>query len=113
MYMSIPVVPLAEARRRLPELVRKVAGGHPPIPIGRRGRVEAVLVPPGHARAVVRRPLQGLVEVIGGPAALHAAEEEIRRQVKESLQRTAQLVVGEPPPLAYRRKAVKRPKRSG
>ncbi len=91
-----PVIPLGEARRRLPELVRKVAEGHPPITIGRRGRPEAVLMPLGTPTAATRRPLSGLIELVDRSEALDGAETQIREQFAASLERTSALLVGAP-----------------
>jgi prevent-host-death family protein len=87
------VLGVAEARSRLPELIRKVAGGHPPIPIGRRGRPEVVLAAPSTARPnVERRSLAGLVEVVGSWDELERAQEEIRLEMSASLDRTARMI---------------------
>jgi len=90
------VLPIGEARRRLPELVRKVAAGHPPVAIGRRGHVEAVLVAPIAAphRQVERRPLRGLLTLVGSDTALERAQDDIRRLVAASLERTARQLQG-------------------
>jgi prevent-host-death family protein len=62
--MSMKALPIGEARERLPELVRRVAEGHPAVAIGRKGRPEVMLVPAGAATLAVRqRPLQGLVQI--------------------------------------------------
>jgi prevent-host-death family protein len=97
MYMK--VLPIGEARRRLPELVRRVALTQEPIGIGRRGNVEAVLVPPSAAaRATVeRKPLVGLVELIGGADALEEASLRLREELLRSLETTA-AVLDEPAP---------------
>jgi prevent-host-death family protein len=87
MYMN--VLPIAEARRRLPELVRKVAAGHPPIAIGRRGAVEALIVPAGTAMPVPRRPLRGLIKILGD---LEAGSAEITELFEEGLRRSATLL---------------------
>lgn len=104
MYMSGPVIPMAEARRRLPELVRKVAEGHAPIAIGRRGRMEAVIARAGTPEPVAKRPLRGLIRIMGGGDSLERANEDLRRVVEESLERTALLLVREPPRATYRSK---------
>lgn len=97
--MSMKVLPIGEARKRLPELVRKVAAGHPPIPIGRRGHCEAVLAPAaGPEVRVERRPLTGLVEILGSSIDLGPAQEAIRREIDTSLDRTARLISGKLPP---------------
>jgi hypothetical protein len=93
--MCMKVLPIGEARRRLPELVRKVAGGHPPVAIGRRGRIEAMLAAPDVALAGVRRrPLRGLLEVVGSQEDLDKAQREIRGEIEASLERTAALIGG-------------------
>jgi prevent-host-death family protein len=91
--MSKRVVPIGEARRRLPELVRKVAGGHPPIAIGRRGRAEAVLSG-APAVAPARRPLVGLIELVGSWEDVELAHEEIREAIETGLEDTARLLAG-------------------
>ncbi|TMB18631.1 MAG: type II toxin-antitoxin system Phd/YefM family antitoxin [Deltaproteobacteria bacterium] len=103
--MCMTVLPIGEARRRLPELVRKVAGGHAPILIGRRGRCEAILAAAAGARdAVVRRPLEGLVEIVGAWKDVERAQEEIRNEIAASLDRTARLIAGKPPKRPTRRR---------
>jgi len=88
-------LPIGEARKRLPELVRRVAQGHRTVAIGRGGRPELMLVPAGAATlAVKRRPLQGLVEIVGGERDLERSQQQLRRDVDASLQRTARLVTG-------------------
>lgn len=89
------VLPIGEARRRLPELVRRVARGGGPVRIGRRGRCEAMLVSAGaeHERTT-RRPLGGLAEILGSWDDLIRAEDDIRRDVDASLERTARLIDG-------------------
>lgn len=94
MYMK--VLPVGEARRRLPELVRRVAGGHPPVAIGRRGRPEAVLAAAAAPTPVERRPLAGMVRIVGGWSEVESAQAEIRGSIEESLQRTARLIGGAP-----------------
>jgi prevent-host-death family protein len=102
---TMKVLPIGEARQRLPELVRKITAGHPPIPIGRRGRPEAVLVPATSAASAPpqRRPLRGMLELVGGPDDLDRTQEEIRRLLAGSLDRSARQVV---PP--RRRRGAKR-----
>jgi len=103
--MCMTVLPIGEARRRLPELVRKVAGGHAPILIGRRGRCEAILAPAAAARdTVVRRPLQGLVEIVGAWKDIARAQLDIRREIAASLDRTARLIAGKRPRRPTRRR---------
>jgi prevent-host-death family protein len=88
------VLPIGEARRRLPELVRKVAAGHSSIAIGRRGRCEAVLVPPSAAASPVqRRPLQGLMTIVGTSDDLDRGRAGLRREIERSLERTGRLLV--------------------
>jgi prevent-host-death family protein len=93
--MTMKVLPIGEARQRLPELVRKITAGHPPISIGRRGRPEAVLVPATSAASALprRRPLRGLLELVGAPDDLERTQEDIRRLLAESLDRSARQVV--------------------
>lgn len=92
--MSMKVLPIGEARRRLPELVRKIAEGHAPVAIGRRGRSEAVLAPPESVAAPVRRrPLQGLMKIVGTPDDLERGRAELRRDIERSLARTAVTLV--------------------
>jgi len=96
MLLCMRTLPIGEARRRLPELVRKVASGHAPIPIGRRGRCEAILSPPAMASdAIARRPLQGLVQIVGSWQDVERAREDIRREIEASLVRTARLIKGD------------------
>src|SRR5262245_43224705 len=91
--MSMKVLPIGGARRRLPELVRRVAEGHATVAIGRRGRCEAVLVAPGVAeRRLERRSLIGLVEVVGTPDDLDRGRAELRREIDVSLERTARML---------------------
>lgn len=88
------VLPIGEARRRLPELVRRVADGDGPVAIGRRGRSEAVLAPPSAVTAPIqRRPLQGLMKIVGTPGHLERGRTELRREVEHSLERTARMLV--------------------
>jgi prevent-host-death family protein len=89
MYMT--VLPMAEARRRLPELVRKVAAGHPPIGIGRRGSIEVLLVPAGTKAPVRRQPLRGLLEIVGD---LESGSAEITGLLEEGLRRSSALLLG-------------------
>lgn len=90
-------LPIGEARRRLPELVRRVAQGHLAVAIGRNGRPEVMLVPAGAATlAVKRRPLQGLVEIVGGAHDLERSQRQLRHDVQRSLERTAGLIAGRP-----------------
>jgi prevent-host-death family protein len=93
--MSMKALPIGEARKRLPELVRRVAEGHPAVAIGRKGRPEVTLVPAGAATlAVKRRPLQGLVQIVGSERDLERSQQQVRRSVHVSLERTARLVAG-------------------
>jgi prevent-host-death family protein len=88
------VIPVAEARRRLPELLRKVAQGHAPITIGRRGRPEGVLASAGAvATLTARRPLAGRVRVVGGSDALDRGGAELRAEIEASLDRTARFLI--------------------
>ncbi|MBI4701145.1 MAG: type II toxin-antitoxin system Phd/YefM family antitoxin [Deltaproteobacteria bacterium] len=90
------VLPIAEARRRLPELVHKVAAGHPPIAIGRRGRPEAVIAAPGAVRPVrPRRSLRGLARLVGDAEGLDQAQAELLAALQASLARTARQIDGE------------------
>jgi prevent-host-death family protein len=89
------VLPIGEARRRLPELVRRVAEGSPPIAIGRRGRPEVLLTLPTSVEPKARRvPLRGLVRIVGSWDDVLRAQEEIRIALEQGLERTARLVVG-------------------
>ncbi len=88
MYMA--VLPIGEARRRLPDLVRKVAAGHPPVLIGRRGRAEAAIVAPSSIeKPVERRSLQGRMRIVGSVEDferwLVTAREERIRAMEENL----------------------------
>jgi prevent-host-death family protein len=89
MYMK--VVPMSEARRRLPELVRKVLAGHPPIAIGRRGHAEAVLSR-ASKKAPVRRPLVGMVELVGSWDEVEQAGQDIRADIERGLEETGRLL---------------------
>ena len=90
------VLPIGEARKRLPELVRKVASGHGPIAIGRRGRCEAVLAPAaGLASRIERRPLRGLVEVLGDWSDVEAAERRIHAEIEASLEHSARIIASD------------------
>jgi prevent-host-death family protein len=89
MYMK--VLPMSEARRRLPELVRRVVGGQPPIVIGRRGRAEALLSR-APVEAPVRRSLVGLVEVIASDDELEAAHAQLRGDIDRGLAETERLL---------------------
>jgi len=101
--MSMKVLPIGEARRRLPELVRRIADGHAPVAIGRRGRPEAVLAPPGSVTTPTRRrPLRGLMKIVGTPDDLERGRAELRRDIEHSLERTAATLV-EPGPSRRRR----------
>jgi prevent-host-death family protein len=104
--MCMKVLPIAEARRRLPELVRKVSQGHAPVLIGRRGRPEAVLAVAGAAVVTPkRRPLRGLIELRGSLEDLDRAQEEIRREIAQAVDRSAaELVASAPPPERRRRR---------
>ena len=93
--MSMRALPIGEARKRLPELVRRVAQGHRPIAIGRNGRPEVMLVPAGAVTlAVERRPLRGLVEIVGGESDLEGGQQQLRCDIHSSLERTARLIAG-------------------
>jgi len=86
-------LPIGEARRRLPELVRRVAGGHGSVAIGRGGRPEVMLVPAGTpARGVTRRPLPGLVEIVGSEDDFERGGKKLRGVIEASLRRTAGLI---------------------
>ncbi len=91
--MSMKALPIGEARRRLPELIRRVAGGQGTVTIGRGGRPEVMLVPAGTpAQRVVRRPLKGLVEIVGSEEDLEHGQQQLRGAIEESLKRTAGLI---------------------
>jgi prevent-host-death family protein len=91
--MSMKALPIGEARRRLPELVRRVAGGQGSVAIGRGGRPEVMLVPAGTpAKGVARRPLSGLVEIVGSEDDLEHGQNELRGALEASLKRTAGLI---------------------
>lgn len=103
------VIAIAEARRRLPELVRKIVEGHPPIIIGRRGRPEAVLaVPAVAAKAVKRRPLVGLGKLVGTPQELRRTGEQMVAEMEGNLDRTARLIEEGPTRRKRRRRGVRR-----
>jgi prevent-host-death family protein len=85
--VCMTVLPIGEARRRLPELVRKVAEGHPPVAIGRRGKVEAVLSAPRASLETRRVPLSGLVTILDDD--FEAADRELLEMFASSVARTA------------------------
>jgi prevent-host-death family protein len=87
------VIPVGEARRRLPELVRKVASGHEPVTIGRRGRPEVVLLAAGSLGACEMTPLPGLVQLVGD---LDTASHAIRGEIEHSLELTATFIATGP-----------------
>jgi prevent-host-death family protein len=89
MYMK--VLPMSEARRRLPELVRKVRAGHPPIAIGRRGRAEAVLSR-ASSTAPTRRPLVGMVELVGSWDQAERASQDLGADIERGLEETERLL---------------------
>jgi prevent-host-death family protein len=93
--MCMKALPIGEARKRLPELVRRVVEGHRSVAIGRRGRPEVMLVPAGSlAQMVKRRPLQGLVEIVGSDEDVERAQRQLRGDIEASLDRTARLILG-------------------
>jgi prevent-host-death family protein len=92
--MCMKALPIGEARRRLPELVRRVAQGQRTVAIGRGGRPEVMLVPVGSATAVPRRPLQGLVEIVGSDDDFERGRQLLRRDLDASLKQTARLIAG-------------------
>lgn len=54
-----------------------------------------MLVPVGSATlAVTRRPLQGLVEIVGSADDLERGRQLLRRNLDASLKRTARLIAG-------------------
>ena len=86
-------LPIGEARRRLPELIRRVAGGQGSVAIGRGGRPEVMLVPAGTpAQGVARRPLAGLVEIVGSGDDFEHGQQGLRGAIEASLNRTAGLI---------------------
>lgn len=102
--MCMKVVGIAEARRRLPQLVRAVADGHGPVYVGRRGRAEVVLTVPSAAPAPPqRRELAGLVAIVSHDA-LVEGRAEIRAQVADGLARKAEIVAGPPKARSPRRR---------
>ena len=90
---AVPVLPIAEARRRLSELIRKVREGHPPIAIGRRGQIEVVIAAPGVTAKVPGGSLRGLVQIVGGEDALERAGAALRGEIEASLEETRALLV--------------------
>jgi antitoxin (DNA-binding transcriptional repressor) of toxin-antitoxin stability system len=97
MLMYMKVIPIGEARRRLSRLVRSIAGGSPPVAIGRRGKVEAILTAPDAPTTVRPLTLKGMFRLIGPPEDLQCATEELRREAEESIRRTARYVERPPP----------------
>ena len=91
--MSMKAIPIGEARRRLPELIRRVAGGQGTVAIGRGGRPEVMLVPAGTpAQRTARRSLAGLVEIVGSEDDFERGQQELRGTIEASLKRTAGLI---------------------
>jgi prevent-host-death family protein len=102
--MSMKALPIGEARRRLPELVRRVATGQRAVAIGRGGRPEVMLVPAStQSILIARRPLRGLVEIVGSDEELAHGQRLLRQDIETSLQRTARLISD--PPRARRARA--------
>ena len=99
--MIMKALPIGEARRRLPALVRQVAEQHRSVTIGRRGRAEVALVPVGTAAPIARRPLKGLVEIVAGEQELERGSQQLRQDIAASLDRTAR-ALREPPRRARR-----------
>jgi prevent-host-death family protein len=88
-------LPIGEARKRLPELVRRVVEGRSAVAIGRRGRPEVMLVPAGSlAQVAKRRPLQGLIEIVGSDEDLERSQRQLRADIEVSLDRTARHILG-------------------
>ena len=95
--MSMKALPIGEARRRLPELVRRVAAGQRAVAIGRGGRPEVMLVPAStRSMLIARQSLKGLVEIVGSDEELAHGQRLLRRDIERSLQRTAGLI-SDPP----------------
>ena len=46
------------------------------------------------SQTIVRRPLQGLVEIVGKGEHVRRAQQEIRGEIEASLDRTARLIAG-------------------
>jgi prevent-host-death family protein len=111
MYMSNSVIPIAEARRRLSELVRKVAEGHTPIAIGRRGRPEVVIARVSTVAATRPPPLRGLARLLGEEEELIRASEVLTTDLVASLDRTAMLL-REPAAPPYRPRRARKPQKS-
>jgi hypothetical protein len=99
--MLMKALPIGEARRRLPALVRQVTERHRSVTIDRRGRAEVALVPVGSAAPVAHLPLKGLAEIVGGGEEMERGWQELRRDIAASLERTAR-VLREPPRRARR-----------
>jgi prevent-host-death family protein len=87
------VIPIGEARRRLPELVRKIASGDEPVTIGRRGRPEVVLLPAGSSGACEMSPLPGLVQLVGD---VEEGSRAMRGEIGRSLELTAAFIATGP-----------------
>ena len=61
--------------------------------IGRGGRPEVMLVPAGTpAQGVARRPLAGLVEIVGSDDDFEHGQQELRGVIEASLKRTSGLI---------------------
>jgi prevent-host-death family protein len=92
--LDMRVLAIGEARRRLPELVRRVAEGEAPVAIGRRGRPEVVLALPTAVDPETKKvPLRGLLRIVGSWEDMERAQHDIRRDLDAGLDRTARLLV--------------------
>ena len=88
--MRQPVLTVSEARRRLPALLKQVAGGQGPVIVGSRGKALVALVDAGEyerlrllAATQVAEPVgwDGLrLEIVGLPADLDQAMAELREE---------------------------------
>jgi prevent-host-death family protein len=108
------VLLVSEARRRLPELLRSVAGGHAPYLIGSRGQAQAVIAAVGAVTETTRRELVGLIEVVGDAEQLARSSAELAREIGRSVAATARLVDEPGDELAApKRRSRSRPRRVG
>jgi hypothetical protein len=100
--LCMKVLGIAEARRRLPELVRRVSEGRGAVYLGRRGKPEVMLTVPGsQSAAPPRRSLVGLVEIVGNDDLIEARA-ALRAHLTAALeQRAARL---DPTPAGPRRR---------
>jgi hypothetical protein len=82
--------------------------------IGARGRPQAVIAAAGAVSQSTRRPLVGLIEVIGDAEELAGPSRELARELRRSVAATARLTEGAGGELpAPKRRSRSRPQRAG